>query len=64
MLSAARLARRLVARGFRIAIDDFGSGWGAFRYLGRCRSACIKIDREFVRDMCLEPEGDCSWCAA
>jgi EAL domain-containing protein (putative c-di-GMP-specific phosphodiesterase class I) len=57
MLHAGRLARRLVACGFRIAIDDFGSGWGAFRYLRALPVSIIKIDREFVRDLSWNPKG-------
>ena len=48
---ASHLATRLAARGFRIAIDDFGSGWGAFRYLKALPVGMIKIDREFVGDL-------------
>jgi EAL domain-containing protein (putative c-di-GMP-specific phosphodiesterase class I) len=49
--AAALLGRRLALRGFRIAIDDFGSGWGAFRYLRILPVSVIKIDREFIRDL-------------
>jgi EAL domain-containing protein (putative c-di-GMP-specific phosphodiesterase class I) len=56
MLHAGRLARRLVACGFRIALDDFGSGWGALRYLQALPVSIIKIDREFVRDLSSNPK--------
>jgi EAL domain-containing protein (putative c-di-GMP-specific phosphodiesterase class I) len=56
MIHAARLARKLVARGFRIAIDDFGSGWGAFRYLRTFPVSILKIDREFIRDLGSSPK--------
>jgi EAL domain-containing protein (putative c-di-GMP-specific phosphodiesterase class I) len=55
MAGAGRLARRLAMSGFKIAIDDFGSGWGAFRYLRTLPVSLIKIDREFVRDLCCHP---------
>ena len=56
MLHGARLARKLVARGFHIAIDDFGSGWGAFRYLRTFPVSMLKIDREFIRDVGSSPK--------
>jgi EAL domain-containing protein (putative c-di-GMP-specific phosphodiesterase class I) len=56
MLSACRLTKRLVAHGFKIAIDDFGSGWGPFRYLRMLPVSMIKLDREFVRDLCSNPK--------
>ena len=51
MPNASRLADRLRAFGFRIALDDFGAGWGAFRYLSALPVDMIKIDREFVKDL-------------
>ena len=51
LTEASHLATRLAARGFRIALDDFGSGWGSFRYLKALPISVIKIDREFVRDI-------------
>ncbi len=51
LMEASHLATRLAARGFRIALDDFGSGWGAFRYLKALPVSVIKIDREFVGDI-------------
>jgi EAL domain-containing protein (putative c-di-GMP-specific phosphodiesterase class I) len=56
MLHGARLARKLVAHGFHIAIDDFGSGWGAFRYLRTFPVSILKIDREFIRDVASSPK--------
>jgi EAL domain-containing protein (putative c-di-GMP-specific phosphodiesterase class I) len=56
LLSAARLGTKLETHGFRIAIDDFGSGWGAFRYLRLLPVSVIKIDREFIRDLARRPK--------
>jgi EAL domain-containing protein (putative c-di-GMP-specific phosphodiesterase class I) len=56
MRHGARLARKLVAHGFRIAIDDFGSGWGPFRYLRSFPVSMLKIDREFIRDVGSSPK--------
>ena len=55
MLRAARFTRKLVASGCRLALDDFGSGWGAFRYLRTFPISVVKIDREFVRDVSSSP---------
>ena len=52
MEQVASAATLLAKRGFRIALDDFGSGWGALQYLKAVPVTMIKIDREFVRDLC------------
>jgi EAL domain-containing protein (putative c-di-GMP-specific phosphodiesterase class I) len=55
MARARRVAIALRACGFDLALDDFGSGWGAFRYLKALPVSTIKIDREFVRDVPTSP---------
>jgi EAL domain-containing protein (putative c-di-GMP-specific phosphodiesterase class I) len=55
MARARRVAIALRACGFDLALDDFGSGWGAFRYLKALPVSTIKIDREFVRDLPTSP---------
>jgi len=55
MAQVGELARRMHARGFHVALDDFGSGWGALRYLKVLPVSHIKIDREFIRDICWSP---------
>ena len=51
MAQVSELARRLDARGFGLALDDFGSGWGALQYLKVLPVSVIKIGREFIRDV-------------
>ena len=55
MAQVSELGRRLTARGFDLALDDFGSGWGALRYLKALPVGVIKIGREFVRDVDWSP---------
>ena len=55
MAQVSELGRRLAARGFDLALDDFGSGWGALRYLKALPVGVIKIGHEFVRDVNWSP---------
>jgi EAL domain-containing protein (putative c-di-GMP-specific phosphodiesterase class I) len=45
------LAQRFAALGCGLALDDFGTGFGTFTYLKHLPISCIKIDRDFVKDL-------------
>jgi diguanylate cyclase (GGDEF)-like protein/PAS domain S-box-containing protein len=49
--TAANFADRITEFGCRIAIDDYGAGFGPFYYLKHLPFDLIKIDGEFVRDL-------------
>lgn len=46
---AMALIRRLQSYGFRIAIDDFGSGYSSLRLLKDIQADILKIDMEFLQ---------------
>ena len=49
--TALRLLSQLSALGFRIAVDDYGSGWASLGHLARIPALVLKIDRVFIRDV-------------
>ncbi len=52
---ARTLARELRALGCRIALDDFGAGFASFYYLKHLDFDVLKIDGEFIRNLCSTP---------
>ena len=49
--AAGAFLTRVRKLGARVALDDFGAGYGGFRYLKHLPVDVLKIDVEFVRDL-------------
>jgi diguanylate cyclase (GGDEF)-like protein len=54
----AQLLAGIKKLGVRVAIDDFGSGYSSLAYLQRFSVDALKIDRSFIEQLSLNPEGE------
>lgn len=47
---------RLRLKGFRLSVDDFGTGWSSLTQLARLPVSEVKIDRSFIAGLSTRPE--------
>jgi diguanylate cyclase (GGDEF)-like protein len=58
MSDFSRQVERLCEAGFKLALDDFGSGYASIGYLSQLHFNKLKIDQSFVRNLRLKPNAD------
>jgi EAL domain-containing protein (putative c-di-GMP-specific phosphodiesterase class I) len=58
MIDFGQQVEKLCDAGFRLALDDFGSGYAGIGYLSQIRFNKLKIDRSFVNDLRIKPNAE------
>ncbi|HEV2110097.1 MAG TPA: EAL domain-containing protein, partial [Gammaproteobacteria bacterium] len=58
LTGAVESLKALRARGFGIALDDFGAGVASFGYLRELPVTMVKLDGRFVRDLLADPSAE------
>lgn len=56
--SSLQALNGLAALGYKISIDDFGSGYSSLSYLKQLPAAELKLDRSLIHDICSRENAD------